>query len=221
MYRHSLGFLVLEPNEEVPDPTQLQDFDDLFALSDHISAAMLIDAYSKGVFPWNDASTPNLWFCPKERMIITPESLKIPKSMKSILRGNRFQITYNQKFESVITNCAQGKGREDTWIHPRLKEIFIEAHLLGKAWSVESWLDHTLVGGLFGMHCGSFFSGDSMFAHSTNASKAAFLSFAVNQFDQNLKFIDCQVPSAHLASLGGFVIGRKEFLLKINHKKAP
>jgi leucyl/phenylalanyl-tRNA--protein transferase len=51
-----------------------------------------------------------------------------------------------------------------------------------------------------------------MFSRKSNASKAAFLSLAEKLFENGAAFIDCQVPTNHLLSLGGEVMPRKDFL---------
>jgi leucyl/phenylalanyl-tRNA--protein transferase len=51
-----------------------------------------------------------------------------------------------------------------------------------------------------------------MFTKKSNASKAAFLSLAEKLFNDGLAFIDCQMPTGHLTSLGGEEMSRKKFL---------
>jgi leucyl/phenylalanyl-tRNA--protein transferase len=51
-----------------------------------------------------------------------------------------------------------------------------------------------------------------MFAKRPNASKAAFLSLAELLFSDSVAFIDCQVPTEHLRSLGGEEMSRRDFL---------
>ena len=45
---------------------------------------------------------------------------------------------------------------------------------LAWAHSVETYVDGTLVGGLYGLAIGRMFYGESMFSHRTDASKVAF-----------------------------------------------
>jgi leucyl/phenylalanyl-tRNA--protein transferase len=51
-----------------------------------------------------------------------------------------------------------------------------------------------------------------MFSRKRNASKAAFLSLAQFLFENGVEFIDCQVPTDHLRSLGGVEMSRREFI---------
>jgi len=72
------------------------------------------------------------------------------------------------------------------------------------------------VGGLYGIDLGNIFCGESMFTKQNNASKLAFI-FLVNELSKNdYKMIDCQVPSAHLKSLGAEEITRNEFIDFLN-----
>ena len=53
---------------------------------------------------------------------------------------------------------------------------------------------------------------ESMFTKTNNASKIAFIFLVKELLKNDYKLIDCQVPSAHLKSLGAEVIPRSEFL---------
>jgi leucyl/phenylalanyl-tRNA--protein transferase len=60
-----------------------------------------------------------------------------------------------------------------------------------------------------------------MFAKKPNASKAAFLTLARLLFADGVVFIDCQVHTDHLESLGGEEISRKDFLKLLGETLAP
>jgi leucyl/phenylalanyl-tRNA--protein transferase len=85
-------------------------------------------------------------------------------------------------------------------------------HILGWAHSAEAWQYGQLAGGCYGVLMGKAFFGESMFSKKSNASKAAFLCLAEKLFQSGLAFIDCQVPTPHLTSLGGKEMSRKDFL---------
>lgn len=51
-----------------------------------------------------------------------------------------------------------------------------------------------------------------MFSKISDASKIAFSYLCVQLKNWHFELIDCQVYSAHLASLGAYVIPRKKFL---------
>ncbi len=77
---------------------------------------------------------------------------------------------------------------------------------------VESDLEGRLVGGLYGVALGGVFFGESMFSRASNASKVAFVHLVRQLEAWGYTLIDCQVPSAHLESLGAEEIRRRDFL---------
>lgn len=193
------------PNYEVTNE------DGIIALGGDLSPNRLMLAYRKGIFPWYSEDQPIIWHCPKERMVLFPDELRISKSMKQIMKKNIFSISENKAFDEVIYWCknidrADGYG---TWITDEMEQAFMKLHKLGFAHSIEVWQNEMLIGGLYGIKIGNVFCGESMFSKVSNASKVAFISLVQNhQFD----LIDCQVYNNHLASLGAREISRDEFL---------
>jgi leucyl/phenylalanyl-tRNA--protein transferase len=95
-------------------------------------------------------------------------------------------------------------------------EVYQTLHEQGHAHSVEVWDGPDLVGGLYGIDIGQVFCGESMFSKSSNSSKLALIYLVRELKKNNYKLIDCQVPTAHLASMGAYPISRKEFLSYID-----
>lgn len=190
--------------------------DGIIALGGDLSPERLILAYQKGIFPWFSENQPIIWHCPKERMVLFPDELKISKSMKKVMKSDEFSVTYNKAFKEVIFWCKNIKRNDglSTWITNDMEMAYIKLHELGVAKSIEVWKNNELVGGLYGIQMGKIFCGESMFAKVSNASKLAFINL-VTQFDFQL--IDCQVYNNHLASLGAREISRKEFLKILNN----
>jgi len=191
----------------------------IIAIGGDLSPDRLMHAYRRGIFPWYSEEYPILWHCPPERMVLFPSELKVSKSMKRVLKKDRFKVTENQAFELVIHQCKhiqrkQEEGLEGTWITDDMERAYLRLHRLGYAKSLEVWcLDNAeepeLVGGLYGVEIGDIFCGESMFSKVSNASKVAFIHLAKsNQY----KLIDCQVYNDHLASLGAREILREDFL---------
>ncbi|MBS0027882.1 leucyl/phenylalanyl-tRNA--protein transferase [Chitinophaga sp. 22321] len=193
-------------------PVQLSEPDGLLAVGGDLSVERLLLAYRSGIFPWYD-EPPILWWSPDPRFVLFPDELKVSASMRQVLRKQQFHITFNEDFAGVIARCstAPREGQTGTWITPEMQEAYIRLHEAGYAMSVECWQNGLLVGGLYGVKTGPFFFGESMFAAVSNASKAAFITF-VQTYAQELKMIDCQVHTNHLASLGAGFITREEFL---------
>ena len=99
-----------------------------------------------------------------------------------------------------------------TWITTDMQSAYSELHRLGVAHSIEIWSDDVLVGGLYGVRTGAVFCGESMFSRESNASKAALAWLARAAPERGIGLIDCQMPSAHLRSLGSRPLPRAQFL---------
>jgi len=195
-------------------PADNANADGLLAVGGDLSPERLLLAYKSGIFPWFNDDSLILWWSPNPRMILFPHKIRISKSMRQILSGTRFTLTRNKCFKEVLEACAEIKrmGQEGTWITKSMKEAYLLLHDLGIARSYEVWEDKKLVGGLYGIDLGHVFCGESMFSKASNASKFAFIKLARDLEERNYKFIDCQVYTKHLASLGAEEIPRKEFL---------
>jgi leucyl/phenylalanyl-tRNA--protein transferase len=76
---------------------------------------------------------------------------------------------------------------------------------------VEVWQQDQLVGGLYGIAIGQLFFGESMFSRTSNASKVGFVTLVSALKAAGFVLIDCQMPTAHLISLGAESIRRSEF----------
>jgi leucyl/phenylalanyl-tRNA--protein transferase len=187
---------------------------DLVAIGGNLSPGMLLSAYEQGIFPWYNSDEPILWQSPEIRFVIYPEKLHISKTMEKVLKRGDFEFALDRDFPAVIRACAavERPGQDGTWITADIIEAYTELHRLGWAHSAESYRDGELIGGCYGIRMGSAFFGESMFSRAPNASKAAFLTLAKRLFAEGVAFIDCQVPTDHLRSLGGEEIERREFL---------
>lgn len=200
----------LDSSLTFPDPA-LAEPDGLLAVGGDLSPQRLRLAYAHGIFPWYSDETPILWYAPHERFVLFPDELRISKSMRKILRSERFTITVNQAFQQVITACSASKrtGQDGTWITGDMIEAYVNLHNSGYAHSVEVWENNMLVGGLYGVASANVFCGESMFSQVSNASKVALI-YLCQRF--NYQLIDCQVYTEHLESLGARMISRESYL---------
>ncbi|MDA8695680.1 leucyl/phenylalanyl-tRNA--protein transferase [Flavobacteriales bacterium] len=186
--------------------------DGLVAIGGDLSPDRLLLAYERGIFPWSAPEDPLLWWSPDPRAVLRPRDIKVSKSMRNVLRKGTFTVTFDKDFEGVIQGCAQ-RPDEGTWITDDFIQAYISLHKLGFAHSAEAWdSSGNLVGGLYGVSLGSMFFGESMFARSSNASKAAFISLSSHLSAHDFEWIDCQIMNPHLASLGAHHIPRVSFL---------
>lgn len=203
-------------DDRVPFPhpdTALDDPDGLLAVGGSLTARRLMAAYRAGIFPWYTQGQPVLWWSPNPRAVLFPDRIKVSRSLRKTLRRGRFRVTMDRAFQQVIRACAAARGeREGTWITPAMAAAYTHLHVSGHAHSVEVWQDDQLVGGLYGVALGRAFFGESMFSRVSDASKVALVHLAGQLCRWGYGLIDCQVESAHLASLGAESIPRRDFL---------
>ncbi len=175
---------------------------------------LLIEAYSKGIFPWPHEGLPLLWFSPDPRFVITWDSFRISKSLRKSLRKTTLRIEFDTCFESVIEKCSKvlRPGQDGTWITSAMTKGYTKLHEHGYAHSAEAFMGKDLVGGLYGISTGPYFCGESMFATRSDASKVAFVVLAAHLKTWGYHFIDCQVHTEHLERFGGFEMKREFFL---------
>ncbi|MGO3238794.1 MAG: leucyl/phenylalanyl-tRNA--protein transferase [Psychroflexus halocasei] len=206
---------LLDNTLSFPHPEQTHETG-ILALGGDLSPERLILAYQNGIFPWYSDDEPLLWWSPDPRMVLFPDELKVSKSMRKLFRDQKFKVTFNQDFESVIRACAEipRQGQDGTWITEEMIESYLKLHQLGYAQSVEVYENEKLVGGLYGIHLKekAVFCGESMFTKVSNASKYGFISLVRKLQEEGVQLIDCQIYTAHLASLGAKEISREAFL---------
>jgi leucyl/phenylalanyl-tRNA--protein transferase len=217
----SCGFFIFIPMYVLSQdlyfpPVSQAEEDGLLAIGGDLSTARLMLAYHSGIFPWFNEGQMALWWSPDPRMVLKPREVYVSKSMRKVLRDNTFTVSYNQNFLEVMLHCKRIKrdGQNDTWITNAMVEAYLKLHEQGHTISVEVWRDEQLVGGLYGIDLKEkgVFCGESMFSLESNASKVGFITLSRKLEKQNYHLIDCQMYTAHLASLGATEIARETFL---------
>lgn len=189
------------------------DLDDLVAIGGDLSPERIIEAYKSGLFPWFVEDGEPYWFSPNPRMILYPHKFKISKSLAKSIKNSGFEVRFGSDFAGVMRACALPRKQEKTsWITSEYISAYEKLHKQGLAESVECYLDGELVGGLYGVVIEKVFFGESMFASVKDASKVAFRELCNRLISNDFAFVDCQVPSDHLASLGGELIGRNDYI---------
>ena len=198
-------------NSPFPDPnTALLEPDGLLAAGGSLTPARLLNAYRQGIFPWYNPGEPVLWWSPSQRAVIFPEQIRVSRRLQRYLKSSAFEIKQNTAFREVINACAKPRGSGNaTWLSSEMIAAYCEMHKLGHARSIECYLHDKLVGGIYGIHLGKIFFGESMFHTVTNASKAVLIE-AAKQPD--IALIDCQIPNTHLESMGMTMIPRTDFI---------
>lgn len=203
-------------------PIESANEDGLLGLGGDLEVKSLLLAYRQGIFPWPlSPFHPVAWFSPNPRGVLCYKDLHISHSLKKILKKEFFTVTFNQEFNKVIMNCAfsphrknqKGEKSNETWITNDLAMAYIEMHYAGHAYSVEVWNQKKeLVGGLYGVSIDNFFSGESMFFIEPNASKVALVTLMQHLHKKGIDWIDTQMATPLLKSMGAKEIPRKEFI---------
>ncbi len=203
----------LRPQDPFPPVSRaLRSPNGLLAAGADLSPERLLDAYSRGIFPWFSEGEPILWWSPHPRMVLFPDELKVSRSLRRTVARATFETRFDTAFEAVMRECAAPRdGQAGTWIVPGMVRAYTRLHELGFAHSVESWKDGRLAGGLYGILLGRVFFGESMFSRETDASKVALVKLVERLRALEVRVIDCQQATRHLASLGAREIPRREF----------
>jgi leucyl/phenylalanyl-tRNA--protein transferase len=201
----------------------LADEQGLIGYGGKINLSYLVSAYLQGVFPWPNSEVPvPLWYSPNPRGIIDFKKFCIPKSFKKFQKKSPFRISFNTCFETVMRECQEAHKEDGIWITEEMIKGYKDLFIHELAYSVECWdiESHELVGGLYGVCLGSFFSAESMFHKASNASKTALCGLSevlIRKFQENQRegWLDTQMITPVVESFGGEYIDREEFLKKL------
>lgn len=212
----------LEPHQPLPPARQAWPshaaYPGLLAAGGDLSVARLLDAYSRGIFPWFSDGEPILWWSTSPRMVLAPANFKLHKSLRKQLRGflnhQQLRIAVDTQFNDVIAQCANvtRDGQAGTWIGPQMRQAYSELFEAGYAHCITAWIDEACVGGLYGVAIGRMVYGESMFSLQSNGSKLALAALVAICRREQVALIDCQQVTSHLASLGGAPLSQDAFL---------
>lgn len=176
-----------------------------------ITPELLLNAYASGVFPMADSRDDQdvFWVDPNQRGVLPLDSFHIPRSLKKLVRQNRFAVTVNQSFRDVVDHCAApARGRNNTWISEQIEDLYTDLHRYGFAHSIECRLKGKLVGGLYGVCLAGAFFGESMFHTETGASKVALVHLVARLINGGFTLLDTQFGTEHLSQFGVVEIPR-------------
>ena len=204
-----------DPDTPFPPASMAEtDPDGLLAIGGDLSETRLLNAYRAGIFPWFSENQPLLWWSPDPRTLLFPDRLHVSRSLRKTLRRKVFDVTFDTAFEQVIRHCAviPRAGQNGTWITNEMLKAYSSLHRQGHAHSVEVWHGGELAGGLYGVAIGAAFYGESMFSRRRDASKIALVKLVDKLAAAGFLFVDCQVVTGHLLSLGAETVDRTTFL---------
>ena len=195
---------------------------DIVSFGDELTVPNVLEAYSKGIFPWHIDGLPLPWFCPEDRAILEFKDIRINRSLSKAYRNTKFRFTFDTAFREVMSACATTKRSQGagTWITPEYLEVYTEIHKMGEAHSVEVWDGDELAGGLYGMDAGGLFCGESMFYRRSNASKLALLFLIDHLRGMGSEWLDIQVMTPHFKSLGAKEVSREDFLERLGLERS-
>ena len=184
-----------------------------------IDPALLVRAYREGIFPMALEDGDIGWFSPDPRGILPLDAVHVPARLARVMRSGRFEVAVDRAFEAVMRACAE-RPEEGTWISEEIIESYLALHRLGMAHSVEAWSAGALVGGLYGVHLGGAFFGESMFHRVTDASKVALMALVDRLQRRGFLLLDIQWVTPHLQQFGAREIPRADYLIRLRRALA-
>jgi len=177
---------------------------------DIIPIDLLLSAYAGGYFPMSDPGSESVqWYYSDPAAVIPLDAWKIPRSLELFMKKSSWRITTDRDFPAVISGCSQ---RFNTWISNTIIRSYIHLHREGHAHSVEVWDEEKLIGGLYGVHLGGAFFGESMFHHTANASKVALAALLKNITTAKFTLLDIQMMTSVMKQFGAVSIDRSKYL---------
>jgi leucyl/phenylalanyl-tRNA--protein transferase len=179
-----------------------------------ITPQVLLKAYACGIFPMAESAEDNAlyWIEPERRGILPLDHVHVPRRLARTIRRGGFEVKIDNDFEGVIEGCAAPRsGRRSTWINGRIRSLYRELFALGHCHTVEVWKDGKLAGGLYGVHLGRAFFGESMFSRMRDASKIALVYLVARLKYGGFTLLDTQFVTGHLAKFGAIEVSRQEF----------
>ena len=216
----------IDDDTPLPRPgSVIEELPGLVAAGGRLTTARLTEAYGLGLFPWFGPGQPVLWWSPDPRMVLPVAEFRLTRSLRKTLQ--RFlatpgcSIRFDSHFRGVMAACAATPrdGQDGTWIVPAVVDAYCDWHAQGATHSVETWVDGSLVGGLYFVNLGRMVYGESMFSHRTDASKLALAALVAACRARGVAWVDCQQHTGHLASLGAREMPRREFERHLSHAR--
>jgi leucyl/phenylalanyl-tRNA---protein transferase len=168
----------------------------------------ILNAYAQGFFHTLNEHGDFFFFRPKNRPIVLIGNLHVSRTLNQKIKKDYFSVTFDTAFEATMASCVRPV---DNWITPESIHVYKYLHRLGFAHSVECWRNNKLVGGLYGLALGSCFFVESMFSIETDSSKVALFHLLKKLKSQNFEFVDFQIMSSHLESMGATQIDNETF----------
>lgn len=194
-----------------PDPASATP-EGLLGFSAGLAPEQVEAAYRESIFPMADPTGLIGWWSPEPRAVLELERVHVPRRLLRTARSGRFEVRVDAACAEVIAACA---AREETWISPRLAEVYLELHRRGVVHSVETWREGRLVGGLYGVSLGGAFMAESMFHRETDAGKVAVLALVERLRARGYGLLDIQQQTGATAIFRPVLLTRAEYLRRL------
>ena len=150
---------------------------------------------------------------PKKRFIVPIDNFHVPKKLFKLFKRNSFTFKISNNFENVISKCQLSNRKDNgTWINSIILDSYLNLHYEKMAHSVECYDQNQLIGGLYGVHIGGCFFGESMFSELPNTSKFCLLYLVAILKKNSFSILDSQFYNEHLIQFGAFEIENKIYL---------
>jgi leucyl/phenylalanyl-tRNA--protein transferase len=192
---------------------------DIVRVCDYLDPDEVLSGYTKGIFPMGYADSPVIsWHLPEHRGILPLEHFHASRSLLRQIRKGDFRVSFDESFPAVLQACANRGGSrpgQDSWITPKVQEVYTELFHRGYAHSVEVWQDGELAGGTYGIHLGGAFFAESKFHARSGMSKIALYYLVERLRSNGFALLDVQYWTPHLEQFGVIEIDRNEYYWRL------
>ncbi len=181
-----------------------------------LSTEYLLNAYRQGYFPMASGKHGLIEFCafPVRGIVPLDDRFTVRRSVLQAERKQQFKVTFDTRFAEVLNGCARHADLPDDeiWLSAELMPYYVALHKQGVAHSVEVWKEGTLVGGLYGLHLGTAFLGESMFSTTPYASQVALVHLVERLRRSEFTLLDAQMTTEHLKQFGLYEVSHTEYV---------
>lgn len=179
-----------------------------------ITPQVLLKAYACGIFPMAESADDSAlyWIEPEKRGVIPLENAHVSRRLARTIKQGKFEVLIDRDFPGVIEACGSERaGRSSTWINEKITDLYQELFQMGYCHTIETWQDGQLVGGLYGVHLGGVFFGESMFSFVRDASKVALVYLLARLKYGGFQLLDTQFVTDHLRTFGAVEVSGDDF----------
>src|SRR6187549_501897 len=89
---------------------------DVVAVGGDLRPERLINAYSRGIFPWYNEPGEIHWWCPEARCVLYTGEFHVSHSLRNTLNRGHYRFSFDKAFDEVIEGCREGARMNHTWI---------------------------------------------------------------------------------------------------------